>query len=260
MSFFIHKNNFVGGLIEKSLLPSTTEISLGSTNSKFKDLYLESDSLYLGNAKLSESGGNLVVTNSNGDTQNLGYDIKNINAHYFNYIIQAEDLAKFNVSVNIPGVILNTALIEFQDTISVKLYRNDFYNTNALIYINKIPSECKRLCGDGVGSGFRTESSVTERNPNNLESITWNSTYNNTQASLGNYILGIYGTSTAYVSPFGFTINGTRNEKLWLESVNIETVTNGTGTNLIFTFGQVVPSQGAPSATIQGNISIYGLS
>ena len=255
MSFSIHKNNFVGGNIEKSLIPINNGVSLGSTGSRFKDIYLEKDSVYIGDVKLSESKGELIITNGEGNQQTFGgYDIKNISSlQFYRDSVPATDT--FTITKTIEDITIKTALVKLEGR-KLEGYHNDLYTNCALIYIDNIPSNCKRLCGGSGSASYPVE--FKERNPFNNDIITWKDQYNATQESLGNYILGIYGTYTDYMSPFGFKTSGSNvnQDNIWLKSVSLSNSESNTTIN--FTFTQSIASE-LPNY-LNSDITVYGLS
>jgi len=260
MSFSINTNNFTGGNVNTSITPSNTGVSLGATGARFKDLYLESDSMYLGNVKLSESGGKLVVTDPGGNPQPLGvaFDIKNISS--VNFRAQVDTIPttlEFTLSKTITGLTIKTGILEFDVNYGRGVYSNDLSHNLPLIFVDEISSNCKRLCGAAKASS--SNSVWYERNPVDNTQVTWNDQYNATQSSLGTYILGIYGTGTSFHSAYGFYIDNNRSSdnKLWLESASLE----NSGSNTIINFNF---KQDLITGTLGGiecpDVILYGLS
>ena len=78
-SFTFTNNDFTGNLV-----PDSNEVyDLGSSDYKWRDLYLSGNSIKMGSLTIQDSGGDLVVVDSDGNKTSLGLSLSTNNTAIF---------------------------------------------------------------------------------------------------------------------------------------------------------------------------------
>jgi hypothetical protein len=242
------------GTFTGDLLPSDNiAYDLGSSNKRWKDLYLSGNTIYIGNSTISGADGNLTLTNASGGkfvvTGNSSVStIENGNSN-----ISINSNANITVSVN--GV-SNVAVFS-SDTVNVTgNVVATGVKTDNLYYANGNPWDLQQPAGSNTqlqfnnNDSFGASANLTFNSSTNLLTVTGNIAANN--ANLGNAATANYLFATAgslRLDTDGvIAVSGTN---AGIFASTIDSINLGLGANIVM---------GSPTGkvTVQGNLKSNG--
>lgn len=242
------------GTFTGDLLPSDNiAYDLGSSNKRWKDLYLSGNTIYIGNSTISGADGNLTLTNASGGkfvvTGNSSVStIENGNSN-----ISINSNANITLSVN--GV-SNVAVFS-SDTVNVTgNVVATGVKTDNLYYANGNPWDLQQPAGSNTqlqfnnNDSFGASANLTFNSSTNLLNVTGNIAANN--ANLGNAATANYLFATAgslRLDTDGvIAVSGTN---AGIFASTIDSINLGLGANIVM-------GSSTGKVTIQGNLKSNG--